>query len=249
MSRSGWMWTVIELHLPRLGTDPAAPFPPTSAALQRPNGLLAWGGDLKPERLLSAYRLGIFPWYTQGEPILWWSPAPRCVIFPHAVHLSRRTRRRYRAGGYSLTADTAFAEVVNACAAPRKDGSGTWITAAMQQAFNSLHRLGYAHAIEVWRNGTLVGGVYGLALGKVFFGESMFSRETDGSKIALVALCRQLQAWRFTLLDCQVPNPHLQSLGAVQISRQAFESHLKGAVGDGGAPGPWTERFSIDMRW
>lgn len=237
------------LHLPNLGADPAAPFPPTADALQRPNGLLAWGGDLQPERLLSAYRLGIFPWYTDGEPILWWSPAPRCVIFPPTVHLSRRTRRRYHAGGYHVTADTAFSEVVAACAAPRKGEPGTWITAAMQQAFNHLHQLGHAHAVEVWRDNQLLGGIYGLALGKVFFGESMFSRETDTSKIALVALCRQLQAWQFALLDCQVPNPHLHSLGAVTIPRREFERRLQYWVAQSCEPGPWTERFTVSARW
>ncbi len=237
------------LHLPNLGADPAAPFPSTAEALLRPNGLLAWGGDLQPERLLSAYRLGIFPWYTDGEPILWWSPAPRCVIFPSAVHLSRRTRRRYHTGGYRVTADTAFSEVVTACAAPRKGESGTWITAAMQRAFKRLHQFGHAHAVEVWRDKQLLGGIYGLALGKVFFGESMFSRETDASKIALVALCRQLAAWQFVLLDCQVPNPHLQSLGAVTLPRADFERRLQQLVAQPCEPGPWTERFTVSARW
>jgi leucyl/phenylalanyl-tRNA--protein transferase len=217
--------------------------------LLRPNGLLAFGGDLQPERLLSAYRLGIFPWYTEGEPILWWSPAPRCVLFPSAVHLSRRTRRRYHGGGYRVTADTAFSAVVAACAAPREGESGTWITAAMRQAFNRLHQLGHAHAVEVWRDKQLLGGIYGLALGKVFFGESMFSRETDASKIALIALCRQLEAWQFALLDCQMPNPHLQSLGAVTLPRADFERRLRHLAAQPCATGSWTKRFTVEARW
>jgi leucyl/phenylalanyl-tRNA--protein transferase len=238
-----------KIHLPCLGDDAAAPFPPTSQALLKPNGLLAWGGDLEPERLLAAYRLGIFPWYTESEPILWWSPAPRCVIFPADVHLSRRTRRRYHSGNYRITADTAFDQVIAACAAPRGNESGTWITKDMQCAFNRLHAEGYAHAVEIWRGNSLIGGIYGLALGKVFFGESMFSRETDASKIALVALCRQLTAWGYELLDCQVPNPHLRSLGAVQLSRAAFESRLHAGVNRSGNPGPWTGSFAVSERW
>jgi len=237
------------LHLPCLGPDPTDPFPPAAAALSHPNGLLAWGGGLEPERLLSAYRQGIFPWYAEGEPILWWSPAPRCVIFPRSVHLSRRTRRRYNACRYRITADTAFAEVISACAAPRRGAAGTWITAALQEAFNRLHIDGHAHSVEVWRDSRLVGGVYGLALGSVFFGESMFSRETDASKIALVALCRQLQAWQFSILDCQVPNPHLRSLGAVDIPRQEFEQHLREGVRRPAVPAPWTSAFAVKSRW
>ena len=236
-------------HLPQLGADPSAPFPPTAEALQKPNGLLAWGGDLHPVRLLSAYRLGIFPWYSEGEPILWWSPAPRCVIFPPDVHLSRRTRRRYRTGAYRVTADTAFEDVVTACAAPRRGQAGTWITTGMKQAFSQLHRQGHAHAVEVWKDGALAGGIYGLALGKVFFGESMFSREPDGSKIALLALCRQLETWGFSLLDCQVPNPHLYSLGAVTLSRTAFERQLQRLVAKSAEPGPWADRFTVTNHW
>ena len=215
----------------------------------RPNGLLAWGGDLEPGRLLSAYRQGIFPWYTEGEPILWWSPAPRCVIFPSGIHLSRRTRRRYHTGAYRLTADTAFDRVIEACAAPRPGQSGTWITAGMAQAYNRLHRLGYAHSVEVWREASLVGGVYGLALGCIFFGESMFSRETDASKIALVALCRQLRDWHFSMLDCQVGNPHLHSLGAVELSRVEFECRLGAALQGVDRIGTWRDDFSVSGRW
>lgn len=237
------------LNLPRLGLDPAAPFPPTTHALRRPNGLLAWGGDLAPERLLAAYRLGIFPWYSEGEPILWWSPAPRCVIVPGNVHLSRRTRRRYNTGHFRITADHAFDQVIVACAEPRGGQHGTWITLEMQQAYSLLHQYGHAHSVEVWRDSSLAGGVYGLALGRMFFGESMFSRETDASKVALVALCKQLQRWDFGLLDCQVPNPHLASQGAMSLPRQAFEQTLQHLVQLQFEPGSWRDRFKAASRW
>jgi len=235
--------------LPRLGDDPGGPFPPTSEALDSPNGLLAWGGGLQVERLLRAYRVGIFPWYTPGQPILWWSPAPRCVIFPDRVHLSKRTRRRYNSKNYHLTIDVAFAEVIRACAGPRRDESGTWITADMQEAYCQLHRLGHAHSLEVWEGDALAGGIYGLAVGSVFFGESMFSCKTDASKIALVALCRQLHQWDYGLLDCQVGNPHLFSMGAVELSRKAFEKRLSELVSDNRPVDSWTDRVDIADRW
>jgi len=237
------------IHLPRLGDEPTAGFPPTSRTLQQPNGLLAWGGDLEPERLLAAYRLGIFPWYTEGEPILWWSPAPRCVIIPSNVHLSRRTRRRHHSAGFDITADTVFDDVVSACAEPRRSDAGTWITGDMRRAYGRLHRTGLAHSVEVWHGPQLVGGIYGLALGRIFFGESMFSLESDASKIALVALCRQLEAWGFDLLDCQVSNPHLLSMGAIQMSRQEFERRLKHGVAQPFDTGAWTDTFSVSERW
>jgi len=237
------------LDLQRLGDDPAEPFPPSSAALDSPNGLLAWGGDLHPERLLRAYRAGIFPWYSEGQPILWWSPAPRCVLYPERVHLSRRTRRRYNSGNYRLSADTAFTEVITACAGPRKKESGTWITRDMVEAYLRLHRLGHAHSVEVWRDGELAGGIYGVALGSVFFGESMFSRRTDASKLALVALCRQLDRWGFGLLDCQVGNPHLLSMGAEEISRNTFERLLEKLAGDVQSTGSWRHRVHFEERW
>ena len=186
-------------------------FPQTSTALEEPAGLLAAGGGLSVEWLLLAYQHGIFPWFNQGEPILWWSPAPRCVIFPPTVHVSRRLRRRFNQGRYTVTSDQAFAQVINACAQPRYEDDGTWITAEMEMAYIRLHELGIAHSVEVWADDDLIGGIYGLALGQVFFGESMFSHRQDASKVALVALCRQLQQWSFTLLDCQVSNPHLLS--------------------------------------
>lgn len=219
-----------EIILPKLGDDPHAPFPPTARALDTPNGLLAWGGGLEPDRLLAAYRRGIFPWYSDGQPILWWSPAPRCIIRPDRVHVSKRTRRRYNSGVYDLTLDTAFAAVIEGCAAPRSADEGTWITPGMADAYTTLHRRGHAHSLEVWADGELAGGIYGLALGGVFFGESMFSRRTDASKIALIALCRLLAAHGYGLLDCQVENDHLLRMGAERIAREAFEAELERLV-------------------
>lgn len=237
------------LDLPRLGGDPAAPFPATMDALESPNGLLAWGGDLHPQRLLNAYRQGIFPWYSVGQPVLWWSPAPRCVIFSGQVHLARRTRRRYNSGFYSLSADTAFQAVIDACAEPRSYEAGTWITREMREAYIRLHDSGFAHSIEVWRDGALCGGIYGVAIGSVFFGESMFSRGPDASKIALVALCRLLNGWGFELMDCQVGNPHLFRMGAVEISREAFEDWLEYLLARQQPAGAWTERAVFQSRW
>jgi leucyl/phenylalanyl-tRNA--protein transferase len=237
------------LDLPRLDAGHDAPFPPTRLALRSPNGLLAWGGDLHPRRLLRAYGSGIFPWYSEGQPVLWWSPAPRCVLYPGDVYLSRRTRRRYNTGRYRLTADHAFSEVVAGCASPRAHDQGTWITTELRASFEHLHRDGHAHSVEVWLEDELCGGIYGLAIGSVFFGESMFNRSTDGSKIALVALCRLLTDWGYGLLDCQVTNPHLRRMGAVEISRGLFERQLAGLVNDSREPGPWRERAQFDERW
>jgi len=237
------------LDLPKLGDGPDAPFPPTCDALDSPNGLLAWGGDLHPRRLLAAYRAGIFPWYSEGQPVLWWSPAPRCVIFPNQVYLSGRTRRRYNSGTYRLSADAAFDAVIAGCAAPRRDGPGTWITPDMGRAYLELHRMGYAHSLEVWHDDELCGGIYGLAIGSMFFAESMFSRGTDASKIALIALCRQLHAWGFGMLDCQVGNPHLFRMGACQLRRDTFEDWLQHLVDPPRVTGPWGETFEFEARW
>lgn len=237
------------LQLPQLGAAADAPFPATSNALRQPNGLLAWGGDLTRTRLLNAYRAGIFPWYSGAEPILWWSPSPRCVIVPGAIHLSRRTRRRYNTGTYQVTADTAFRAVITACAGLRAGQDGTWISAGLKASFCKLHQAGLAHSIEVWQQGQLVGGIYGLALGAMFFGESMFSHTTDASKIALVALCRHLERWSFGLLDCQIPNPHLLSMGAIALPRSDFEGLLAGLVVQPGQPGSWQKRFRPESRW
>lgn len=233
------------LDIPLLGDDPDAPFPPPHHALRFPNGLLAWGGGLEPARLLRAYHQGTFPWYSEDQPVLWWNPAPRCVIFPERVHVSRRTRRRYRSGVYRLSADQAFREVVRGCAAPRGGEESTWITQAMIEAYTRLHELGHAHSVEVWAGEKLVGGIYGVALGRAFFGESMFSRQTDASKIALAALCHQLRCWNFGVLDCQVANPHLFSLGAEEIPRGKFQRLLARLVDHPGRRGSWQAAFKV----
>ena len=237
------------LDLPRLPDDPDTPFPPTSQALRSPNGLLAWGGDLHPRRLLAAYRAGIFPWYSEGQPVLWWSPAPRCVLVPDEVYLSRRTRRRYNTGRYRLSVDRAFEEVMAACAEPRAGESGTWITQDMIHSYAVLHEWGVAHSLEVWEDDELAGGIYGLALGSIFFGESMFSRRTDGSKLALVALCRLLHRWGFALLDCQVGNPHLFRMGAQEISRAGFELTLARHIDRQPPAEAWREPVVFEERW
>jgi leucyl/phenylalanyl-tRNA--protein transferase len=231
--------------IPVLSKDPQSPFPAIETALEYPPGLLAVGGDLSPTRLLNAYSHGIFPWYSDDEPILWWSPAPRCVIYPAQVHISRRLRRRYNQGSFKITANQAFDEVVSACAASRLDNEGTWINDDMQMAYIRLHKLAVAHSIEVWQDDELAGGIYGLAIGSVFFGESMFSRVTDASKVALVSLCQQLHAWQFSLLDCQISNPHLRSMGALEISRTEFQQHLDNM----GNRSHWQNNFSSTERW
>jgi leucyl/phenylalanyl-tRNA--protein transferase len=214
------------MRLPWL--HPHDSFPPVTAALREPNGLLAAGADLSPARLLDAYTHGIFPWYSEGEPILWWSPSPRCVIYPAQFHASRSLQKSWRRHAWRISPNTAFADVMLACATSGERAQrGTWITGAMVDAYCTMHELGWAHSLEVWRDDALVGGIYGLAIGEVFFGESMFSRVTDASKIALWWLCRSLHALGFALLDCQVENPHLLSLGAQCIPRGAFQHLLQ----------------------
>jgi len=205
-------------------------FPPVDSA--SPEGLLAGGGDLRPERLLEAYRHGIFPWYSDDQPILWWSPDPRTVLFPDKLHISRSLKRSLRPSLFSVTLDTCFRDVMRYCAGPRPqypDG-GTWITAEMLEAYTRLHELGYAHSVETWQEGQLVGGLYGVAIGGAFFAESMFTRASDASKVALVSLVRQLQAWGFRLMDCQQSSPHIKMLGAEDIPRQNFLAHLAAAL-------------------
>jgi len=197
-------------------------FPDPESALKEPNGLLAIGGDLSPERLILAYGQGIFPWYSEGEPILWWSPDPRLVIFPGQLHISRSLRKTLSRQEFTFTYNRAFASVVRACSEPRARQSGTWITPEMQQAYIALHQQGFAQSLECWHGDTLVGGIYGVVLGKCFFGESMFSRVSDASKAVMVELDLYLQANNFILLDCQVSSAHLLSMGAVEISRQEF---------------------------
>lgn len=214
----------------RLNPQPGdTTFPAPSLALTEPNGLLAVGGDLSAQRLLSGYRVGIFPWYSSGEPILWWSPAPRAVLRPEALHISRSLQKRIRQGHYTTTIDHSFSEVIECCSQPRlgrAGGGGTWIVPAMRQAYVKLHRLGFAHSAECWMDGKLVGGLYGVALGQIFFGESMFSLHADASKVAFVHLVQQLQRKGFMLIDCQITSAHLTSLGATEISRPQFQQML-----------------------
>ncbi len=198
------------------------PFPPTAQALTQPNGLLAAGGDLSPDRLLDAYRQGIFPWFGNDDPILWWSPDPRMILVPEEFKISHSLRKTLRRGSYQVRTDTAFEQVMRACAAPREGQDGTWIQEEMIQAYCALHRLGYAHSVETWMEGELVGGLYGISIGKMFYGESMFSRRSDASKIALAHLCKQLQRWDFGMIDCQMNTSHLASLGAREIPRDIF---------------------------
>jgi leucyl/phenylalanyl-tRNA--protein transferase len=202
--------------------DPPDAFPDVRAALTVPNGLLAAGGDLGTERLLTAYERTIFPWYDAGQPILWWSPDPRCVLLPGAFHVSRRLRRSLRAGAFTITYNRDFPGVIRACAEPRNGQPGTWITPEMMEAFCRLHDQGWAHSVEVWMERRLVGGIYGLAIGQAFFGESMFSRVTDASKAAMLALSRHLETHDFLVLDCQLVSPHLLSLGALPMPRPDF---------------------------
>jgi leucyl/phenylalanyl-tRNA--protein transferase len=206
--------------------NPRQAFPDLSKALQEPNGLLAFGGCLSPQRLLNAYRHGIFPWYNPGEPILWWSPNPRLVLFPEKLNISRSLHKTLRKQLFEIRFDRSFAQVISACAAPRRTDGGTWITEEMQSAYRQLHRLGVCHCVEAWQEGELVGGLYGLAIGQVFFGESMFHTKTDASKVAYVHLVQQLAAWGYKLIDCQVSSEHLLSLGAEEISRSNFQSLL-----------------------
>lgn len=221
-------------------------FPPLDQALPDPNGLLAAGGDLSPERILAAYRRGIFPWFSEGEPVLWWSPDPRMVLFPGELKISRSLAKTLRNADYEIRLDAAFDEVVERCATVDRLGQrGTWITDDMRQAYQNLHRLGYGHSVETWRGGVLVGGLYGLAIGRAFFGESMFSLQPGASKIALAHLCAHLKRLGFGIIDCQMETAHLASLGARPISRREFSSWLKSLCSRGPAAGLW-ETMAID---
>lgn len=228
-----------------LGPDPGAPFPDPSTALREPDGLLAVGGDLKPRRLLNAYGNGIFPWYSDGQPLLWWSPDPRAVFATDGVHLASRFRRQLRHSDWSVVADRAFDQVVLACAtAPGRGGHGAWITGAMRAAYSTLHALGHAHSIEVLApDGRLVGGLYGVAVGRMFFGESMFSGESGGSKLALAALARTLHGWGWPLVDAQVRNPHLERLGMQSWPRDRFVAEVRRLAALPGRVGSWGEAF------
>jgi leucyl/phenylalanyl-tRNA--protein transferase len=214
-------------------------FPPVEQAAADPNGLLAVGGDLSVARLLEAYRGGIFPWFNENQPILWWSPDPRMVLFPAELKVSRSLAKTLRNSRFEVRADTAFRDVILNCRMPRRDQDGTWITAPMVEAYCELHRTGIAHSIETWLDGELVGGLYGVALGRAFFGESMFMRATDASKVALVTLVRQLERWGFGLVDCQMNTAHLASFGAREIPRVDFTRRLRELIHYPPVPAPW----------
>ena len=232
------------LPLPWLDPDPAAPFPPPARALREPDGLLAAGGDLSLPRLVNAYRQGIFPWYGEGQPILWWCPDPRAVFATDDLHLSTRFRRQLRRSSWRVRADTDFAAVIAACArVPRPGQDGTWITADMQQAYLDLHRAGFAHSIEVFDGLRLVGGLYGVAIGRMFFGESMFSGESGASKLALAALAATLHGWGWPWIDAQIENAHTVSLGCQRLSRTRFLAIVAAQTALPGRPGSWTGEF------
>ncbi|HYC35133.1 MAG TPA: leucyl/phenylalanyl-tRNA--protein transferase [Usitatibacter sp.] len=226
------------LKLPVLG--PHDPFPPVSRALRSPNGLLAVGADLSPARILDAYSRGIFPWFSEGDPILWWSPDPRMVLFPGELKVSRSLRKALARGLYETRFDTAFREVMRACAEPREGQGGTWIVPEMIEAYTALHEMGHAHSVESWREGELVGGLYGMQIGRVFFGESMFTRATDASKVALVRLVERLRACGCRLIDCQQATPHLASLGAREIPRAEFATLVRESIQYPPTGGRWT---------
>lgn len=214
-------------------------FPPIDTALAEPNGLLAAGGDLSPERLLAAYRQGIFPWYAEGQPILWWSPDPRMVLFVAEFRASRSLRKLVAQQRFDIRVDTAFRRVIEACAEPRKDEGGTWITSSMVDAYSELHRLGHAHSVEAWQDDALVGGLYGVAIGQMFFGESMFTRVPNASKVALVHLVGLLNEREIPMVDCQQQTEHLARFGARAIPRREFAVRLERLVNSKASPRPW----------
>lgn len=216
-------------------------FPPTASALRNPNGLLAAGGALSPEWLIAAYRQGIFPWFNDGEPILWWSPDPRMVVFPPEIRITRSLQKTLRKAQYEVRLDSNFSAVIRACAATRRH-SGTWITPSIQAAYIRMHELGYAHSVETWVDDQLVGGLYGMALGRVFYGESMFSHQTDASKIAFAHLARFLEQHNFYVIDCQMTTNHLMSLGGREIPREEFVKMLSTLTDSGAPPVRWPEK-------
>ena len=224
-----------------LDNNPDAPFPEVSLAEREPNGLLAVGGDLSSKRIIHAYLRGIFPWFSEGEPILWWSPDPRTVLYPEQIRISRSLRKTLKKRGFQVSFDRDFSSVIQACAEPRGESTGTWLLPEMITAYHQQHELGLAHSVEVWQDGELAGGLYGMALGGVFFGESMFSRVTDSSKIALIHLSRCLTAWDYKMIDCQVYTKHIASLGAVEIPRQIYCRDLDQWTRLAGRPGKWSD--------
>ncbi len=228
------------MHLTPLNSaNPYQAFPPANKALKEPNGLLAIGGCLSPPRLMNAYRNGIFPWFNPGDPILWWSPDPRLILFPEQLHISRSLQKTLNKNSFNLTLNQCFSDVMQACAEPRNEATGTWINADMLNAYQQLHNMGIAHSVEVWLDQRLVGGLYGVAIGQIFFGESMFHRVTDASKIAFVHLVQQLKAWNYQLIDCQVHTPHLCSLGAHNIDRNQFNAFLTHYCEEPPHPNAW----------
>ena len=233
------------IRIPFFRPGDSHPFPSVETALDEPNGLLAAGGDLSPARLLDAYRNGIFPWFSEDEPILWWSPDPRMVFETDRLHVSTRLRRWLRTCDWRITADRDFQGVMRACAAPRPKQPTTWITPRILHAYEALHALGHAHSIEVYESCRLVGGIYGIAVGTMFFGESMFSAETNGSKVALMALCAGIRRWGFPLLDAQVVSPHLVSIGAEAIPRREFVRRIRALCDAEGVVGLWSSNWEI----
>ena len=226
--------------------DPGDPFPPTSKALRQPNGLLAAGADLTPARLIEAYSHGVFPWFNADEPVLWWSPDPRMVLFPAELKVAQSLKKVIRNREYEMRFDTAFTRVMHGCAQPRKGQAGTWISPAMIEAYTQLHDRGIAHSAETWMDGELVGGLYGVALGRMFYGESMFTEVTDASKIALVHLVWQLRRWGFGLIDCQMKTAHLSRFGAREIPRGDFIRRVSKLIQYSSTSAPW--RFDPDIK-
>ena len=214
-------------------------FPPVAYAEK--NGIIAVGGDLSPGRLIEAYKNGIFPWFSEGDPIIWWSPDPRFVVFPGELKISKSMKQELRRGTFTITADKAFKEVIELCRKPRKHESGTWITDDIVKGYTELHEMGYAHSVEAWRNGKLAGGLYGVSLGRCFFGESMFTNEKNASKAAFITLAERLKELDFDLIDCQVYTAHLESLGAVEIPRDEFSAILKYSLSKETLQGNWSE--------
>ncbi|MBL8477378.1 MAG: leucyl/phenylalanyl-tRNA--protein transferase [Methyloversatilis sp.] len=219
--------------------EPGAPFPPVERALREPDGLLAAGLELTPDRILDAYRLGIFPWFSDGQPVLWWSPDPRMVLVPSEIRITRSMHKVLRNRPYEVRCDSAFEAVMRACAAPRDGQAGTWISDDMIAAYSALHARGYAHSVETWIDGRLAGGLYGMAIGRMFYGESMFSTERDASKIALVHLARYLETQAFGLIDCQMNTGHLGSMGGREIPRREFCRVMAQCIADRPLPGRW----------
>ncbi len=227
-----------------LSDDQLDLFPDVELALEEPNGLLAVGGDLSPQRLLAAYKNGIFPWYSDDQPIMWWSPDPRAILKLDDFKISRSLKKTLNKNIFQVSFDTAFNDVIQACSMSRKDGFGTWITEGMMQAYSELHHLGYAHSVECWHEQELVGGLYGLSIGHAFFGESMFSRKSDASKVALAYLVKQLKQWHFDFIDAQVSSEHMVSLGAQDITRRQFMTELQQTLKLSSRIGKW--RFALN---